>query len=198
MPLRVDVLMHFMESYRPSSTGHLIQRVLPESRQHLFRQERPLDPAAIVAPDREFWILQAAGERLPANARPEGLQVLLLDGTWAQAGGMARAVSRWGRKVSLPMQGESRYWLRTQGWPGRFSTAEALLFLLEALGLAEAHAVLRRQFELHVLANLCARGHKDRAAEFLAGSPAAQAWPDLTRQMVGSRRPPDSDRGGRE
>lgn len=183
-PLRVDVLQHFMESYRPSSTGHLLQRVMPGSGRHIFRAERPVARADIAQPGRELWILHPNGEPLPANADPAGLQVLLLDGTWAQAAEMARLVGAWGRRVSLPMQGRSRYWLRAQSGTGRFSTAEALLFLLGALGLAEAQARLRVQFELHVYASLCARGHKQLAAEYLVGSPLRAALPEVLEKFA--------------
>lgn len=178
-PLRVDVLQHFMESYRPSSTGHLLSRVLPGSGRHIFRAERPMARADIVQPGRELWILHPNGEPLPADANPAALQVLLLDGTWVQAAEMARITGSWGRRVSLPLQGRSRYWLRAQSGAGRFSTAEALIFLLGALGLAEAQARLRVQFELHVYASLCARGHKQRAAEYLVDSPVRTALPEV-------------------
>ena len=177
--------MHFMEDYRPSSTGHLIKRVVPAAERTIYRPERPLDRDALCPPGRELWILHPNGERLPIAPRPEQLQVMLLDGTWKQAAGMARAVTGWGRRVKLPMTGASRYWLRAQGGGDRFSTVEALLFLFEALGFSAAHAQLRAQFELHVLAGLYARGDKQKAADYLAGSPAAAAFPELTARLAG-------------
>ena len=188
LPLGVDVLMHHMESYRPSSTGHLIERTVAGARVHLFRQERPLERAAIVRPDRELWILHPQGERLPAAADPAQLQVLLLDGTWVQATEMAHRVAPWGRRVRLPMTGESRYWLRTQAGVGKFSTVEALLFLLAQLGLADAEAALRAQFELHVWASLRARGAKERANEYLRNSPVPADFPELLARLSPSAR----------
>ncbi len=170
-PLRIDVLMHYLEAFRPSSTGDLLRRVVPLSGQHLYRKERPLSPESIVQPGKELWILHPLGEPLPANQSVENLQVLLLDGNWQQAGEMSRAVASWGRRVSLPMTGESRYWLRTQAGAGQFSTMEALLFLLSALGLSTTHDQLQAQFELHVYAGLRSRGHKQKATEYLEGSP---------------------------
>lgn len=182
-PLRVDVLQHYMESYRPSSTGQLLQRVMPGTGLHVFRAERPIACADIVQPGRELWILHPNGEPLPANADPAGLQVLLLDGTWVQAAEMARLAGSWGRRVCLPMRGRSRYWLRAQSGEGRFSTAEALLFLMGALGLGDAQARLRVQFELHVYASLCARGHKQLAADYLVDSPLRAALPALLEKL---------------
>jgi len=179
--------MHYMESYRPSSTGHLIQRVMPDSRQHRYRKERPLLREEIVVPDRELWILHPQGEPIPTHRSPAEISVLLLDGTWVQATEMAHRVGPWGRRVSLPMTGESRYWLRAQAGPGRFSTVEALLFLLEKLGLAEEHQQLRVQFELHVYASLRARGHRELAAKYLANSPMPAALPDFLAQLEAKR-----------
>ena len=185
--LQVDVLMHHMEAHRPSSTGHLIKRVMPQTGQHQYRIDRPLTPAEVVKTGRELWILHPLGEPLPAGAAPEKVQVLLLDGSWKQALEMQRSVHSWGRPVSLPMIGESRYWLRAQQGAQQFSTIEALMFLLAALGLPEAGARLREQFELHVYAGLCARGKKAAAAEFLANSPARTAFPELIAKLAEKR-----------
>ena len=177
-----------MESYRPSSTGHLIKRVLPAATLIDHRPERTLERTDLAPAEREIWILHPRGEPMPTGANPAKVQALLLDGSWVQATGMVRKVLPWGRRVSLPMTGESRYWLRAQSGPGRFSTIEALLFLLAALGLDEAHVQLRLQFELHVFASLSARGQKQQALKYLADSPVRDAFPDLIAKLTHSRR----------
>jgi DTW domain-containing protein YfiP len=186
-PLAVDVLMHHMESYRPSSTGHLIKRVMPGSRQHIYRQERMPARNEVARPDRELWVLHPLGEPMLVPANPTRLQVLLIDGSWKQALEMNRRVGSWGRCVSLPMPGASRYWLRAQQGAGQFSTIEALLFLLKALGLTAAHGQLEAQFELHVYAGLCARGRKADALRYLADSPARAAFPELLARLAEKR-----------
>lgn len=178
-PLQIDLLLHQRELGRPTSTGRLINRIFPASRQHVWRPDAPLPEADVQSPGRELWILHPSGEPLPQAADPAGLQVLLLDGLWNETATMARATASWGRLVQLPMHGASRYWLRAQQEGGRFSTAEALLFLLEALQLKEAHAVLQRQFELHVYAGLRARGRTDLAAAFLEGSCLQRTLPEV-------------------
>ncbi len=120
---------------------------------------------------------------MPPAVDPAKVQVLLLDGSWREASAIAQEIGNWGRLVSLPMTGESRYWLRSQQDGGRFSTAEALLFLLKALDLTEAERVLKIQFELHVYAGLRARGSKAAAMEFLKDSPLKEALPDLIAQL---------------
>ncbi len=130
-------------------------------------------------PGRELWILHPAGEAMPQGVAADAVQAVLIDGSWSEVGDMRRAVGSWGRVVSLPMSGESRYWLRAQQDGGRFSTVEALLFLLGALGLTREQAELQIQFELHVYAGLRARGRKAVAEEFLATSPIRTARPEL-------------------
>lgn len=187
-PLQIDVLLHQRELGRPSSTGRLITRLFPQSRQHLWRPDAAFDAAAIPLTGRELWVLHPSGEPRPANPDPAQLQVLLLDGLWNETATMARATAGAGRLVKLPMTGSSRYWLRAQQEGGRFSTAEALMFLLDALCLAEARSALQAQFELHVYAGLRARGRTDLAADFLGGSPLPDRLPDALAALQ-ARRP---------
>jgi DTW domain-containing protein YfiP len=187
-PLFIDVLVHAREQHRPSSTGMLVRRLFPESRLRTWVNDgrAPVEP---LKPERpELWILHPQGERVPAAASAQAVHVVLLDGSWSEASTMARTVARQGRLISLPLEGDSRYWLRDQQDGGRFSTAEALMSLLRALGLDAVHDELRLQFELHVYANLRARGRKDAAARFLADSPVATALPGLI-ERLNLRRP---------
>lgn len=192
-PLAVDVLSHHRERFRPSSTGNLIERVLPDARRHEWRRERGLQAADVARPGRELWILHPHGPPVPADARPEGVQILLLDGSWREATTMAHEVRDWGRTYSLPMTGESRFWLRAQAAPGRFSTVEALLFLLARLGLTREERALRLQFELHVYASLRSRGRLDPAAAYLATSPIRDAYAPFLAQLH-EPRPREDDR----
>lgn len=201
LPFGVDVLMHNGEAHKPTSTGSLIRRIVTGARQidyHNQRLPRREDayptPAEAGADDQRLWVLHPRGnpiedvlrDRPPGKNGFENLRVLLIDGTWAQANDMLRHVDGWGRKVSLPpsaLRGESRYWLRAQHHPGHFSTIEALMGLLDALGCGREHDELRAQFELHVYACLLARGQKTRAAAFLHDSPIAGKMPELIAKL---------------
>lgn len=175
--------MHVREQHRPSSTGLLIRRLFSESKLRLWSNDDPA-PEQDLKPERpELWILHPQGEPMPESADASSVHVVLLDGSWSEASTMARAVGRQGRVIRLPMVGESRYWLRDQQDGGRFSTVEALMTLLCGLGMTSVHKQLRLQFELHVYANLRARGRKDVAEKFLAQSPVAEAWPDVIAQL---------------
>ena len=193
-PLAIDVLIHHREFMRPTSTGRLINRVVPASRRHLFRRESPPVRETIALADKKLWILHPRGEPLPLTESPAGVQVMLLDASWPEAVRMTQTVASWGRLVRLPMMGPSRYRLREQQVAGNYSTIESLLFLLAALGLAKEEGLLRLQFELHVYAGLRARGNKLAAEQYLSTSPVREAFPDLLREFDRSR--PDSDSFG--
>jgi len=186
--LRVDVIMDRLEQYRPTSTGLLIQRAVPASRQHLFQRQSRLDRAAICDPDRELWILHTRGEPMPATASPGRVQALLLDGSWQAVQVMLPHLEGWGRRVRLPETAPSRYWLRDAQTPGRLSTAEALIVLLDAFGEREGATRLRLQFELHVFAGLLARGKRAEAERYLVESPVRAAFPELVEHLLRSRR----------
>lgn len=188
--LRVDLLTHKREAFRPSSSGNLIKRVFGNTVQHIWQPEQPPLRDCVIQPEREVWLLHPNGLPPPANARPETVQAILLDGSWSEAAGIARTAGAWGRLVSLPLQGPSRFWLRAKHEGGRYSTAEALLFLLESLGLVAEHAALRLQFELHVYAHLRARGNTQAAALFLADTVIARSVPDFLAELTSKRANP--------
>lgn len=193
-PLELMLLTHKRELYRPSSTGNLITRVFPAAQRHVWHPERPLEAAQVVDPERETWVLHPNGLPAPRAATAADVQVLLLDGSWSESAGIARTVSSWGRLVQLPLGGPRRFWLRSKQDGGRYSTAEALLFLLDAFGLEAQREALRVQFELHVYANLRARGNTELAAAFLRDSVIAAALPDFLAQL--HRRRPQVARQG--
>lgn len=182
--LSVHVLIHRHEQRKPSSTGNLIARAVADATCHVYqRLSRHFPatglPANALAPDRELWILHPSGDPMPAvpaaadDSHRAGIQVLLLDGTWRQAGEMLRTVEGQGRRVRLPdaVGTPGRYWLRDQPGPGHLSTAEALIGVLHAVGDAAAARQFQLHFELHVYATLLARGKREMAERYLGHSP---------------------------
>ena len=191
-----SVLIHRLEQGKPSSTGMLVGRAVRGAVCHTYQRVSRYFPASglpaeAIEPDRELWILHPAGEPLPAATAAEGepggrgIQVILLDGTWRQAGDMLRTVERLGRCVRLPetATAPSRYWLRDQPAPAHISTAEALVHVLEALGEVEAAQQLRLHFELHVYATLLARGKREMAERYLGHSPLLNAARDIVDRL---------------
>jgi DTW domain-containing protein len=154
----------------------------------------PIARDSIVKPGGELWVLHPLGEALPKGPLPENLQVLLLDGSWREAARMRQMVEPWGRAISLPMSGESRYRLRGQQGDSMHSTIEALMFLLNAVGLTEQERVMRIQFELHVYAGLRTRGAKILADEYIENSILKEAVPELLADL--NRRRPNAEASG--
>lgn len=169
---------------KPSSTGALITRSVTGAAGHVYQRATRVSkargfPAHAVDPGGPLWILHPGGEPLPAPAdAPDAVggpprSVVLLDGTWRQAGEMLRSVDGLGRRVRLPDESAepSRYWLREQPSPRQLSTAEALMGVLHGVGDHAAARLLRLHFELHVYATLRARGRREMAERFLGHSP---------------------------
>jgi len=180
--LHVHVLIHRHEHAKPSSTGSLIARTVNGASCHIYQRQTRFFPASGFSADTiahgcDVWILHPQGDPLPAAVdraadRPHP-HILLLDGTWRQAGEMLRAVEGVGRRVRLPEpEAEpSRYWLRDQARPTHLSTAEALMGVCRAVGEVDAERLLRLHFELHVYATLLARGRREMAERYLGHSP---------------------------
>jgi DTW domain-containing protein YfiP len=200
--LHVHVLIHRGEQHKPSSTGNLIARAVNGATCHIYQRATRffatsgLQPETL-APGRELWILHPSGTPLPAPVAPgtesPGPPVVLLDGTWRQAGEMLRAVEGMGRCVSLPEPAAApgRYWLREQPEPTHLSTAEALIGVFQALGDTTAEHYLRLHFELHVYATLLSRGRREMAERYLGHSPLlaelAEFLDQLNTRRQGSR-----------
>lgn len=194
--LAVHVLIHRSERHKPSSTGTLVARAVAGAVCHVYQRANRHFPASglsadALEPDRELWILHPCGEPLLAgppaadDARGNCTQILLLDGTWRQAGDMLRTVERRGRCVRLPdaAAAPSRYWLRDQPEPGHLSTSEALMGVLQAVGEPLAARQLRLHFELHVYATLLARGKREMAERYLGHSPLLTEGRDALDQL---------------
>lgn len=173
LPLDLAVLIHHTEYYKPTSTGQLIHRIFPGSERILFKHDIPMAESTIQKKDRELLILHPFGEVLSPTEDVSQARFLLLDGNWSQAAGMLKRFDHLGRKVSLPMQGASRFWLREKQAGTRYSTIEALIFLLNHLGHSPLALQCQAIFERHVHAGLLARGKKELAAEYRLGMPPA-------------------------
>lgn len=195
--LHVHVLIHRHEHCKPSSTGKLVARTVANAVSHVYQRENRFHPAAgfpadAITPGEELLILHPSGEALPPVSPSDAmsrLHVLLLDGTWRQAGEMLPGCKAFGRCVRLPdaASAPSRYWLRDQPEPGHLSTAEALMGVFRAIGDVAAEQRLRLHFELHVYATLLARGRREMAERYLGHSPLLTEAPEALGQLHARR-----------
>jgi len=199
--LVVQVLIHRLEQCRPSSTGNLVCRAVAGTVRHVYQRGNRFFPETGYPADaldagRELWVLHPSGDPLPEPAATEASApqpspaVLLLDGSWRQAGEMLASMQGRGRCVRLPdsaTSAPSRYWLRNQAQPEQLCTAEALMGVLTAMGEPEAAQRLRLHFELHVYATLRVRGHRELAERYLGHSPLLTEAPDAIDRLHARR-----------
>jgi DTW domain-containing protein len=198
--LAIEVLIHRLEQCRPSSTGNLVGRAVAGTVCHVFQRGNRYFPetgypADTPDDDRELWVLHPSGDPLPLRPAAESTAqppptVLLLDGSWRQAGEMLASMHGRGRCVRLPdaaTSEPSRYWLRNQARPDQLCTAEALMGVLTAVGEPEAARRLRLHFELHVYATLRVRGHRELAERYLGHSPLLAEAPDALDRLHARR-----------
>lgn len=186
--LPLHVLLHRRERSKPSSTGRLVLRAIPAATGHDYQRASRFFPASGFPGETprataDLWILHPTGQPLReaiASLPPGRLpQVLVLDGTWRQAGEMLRSLTGRGRCVRLPdpTPESGRYWLREQPEPTHLSTAEAVMEVLRAVGDHEAARGLRLHFELFVYAMLLSRGRREMAERYLGLSPLLATVP---------------------
>jgi DTW domain-containing protein YfiP len=196
----IEVLIHRLEQCRPSSTGNLVGRAVAGAVCHVYERGSRFFPetgypADALEAGRELWVLHPSGDTLPPTAidgsaaRPRPT-VLLLDGSWRQAGEMLASMRGRARCVRLPdaaTRERSRYWLRNQARPEQLCTAEALMAVLAAFDEPEAARRLRLHFELHVYATLRVRGHRELAERYLGHSPLLAEAPDVLDRLHARR-----------
>jgi DTW domain-containing protein len=150
-------------------------------------------PTDALEPGRKLWVLHPSGDQLPeppaigGSALQQIPAVLLLDGSWRQAGEMLASVHGRGRLPAAATSKPSRYWLRDQAKPEQLCTAEGLMGVLKAVGEPEAAQHLRLPCELHVYATLLVRGRRELAERYLGHSPLLTETTDALERLHAQR-----------
>jgi DTW domain-containing protein len=162
---RVVIVLHQLETQKPSNTGHLALRCLPNSdvviRGRFDRSTEVPDWTARGDP----VLLFPHEDALPLETwRDHGRPVTLIvpDGTWRQAARVRRRVSGLDAVpcAFLANHGRSAYRLRRTPDPSRLSTMEAIanaLAVLEGGGGADIRGALLRIFHVMVERSLASR-----------------------------------------
>jgi DTW domain-containing protein YfiP len=170
---------HPSELGKPTNTGRLVADCFRGSRVdrwHPFEPPEGWVPARryLVFPDDHPDLARRATEGFPGTGANRGsgedprlgtaaeigasgperpLELVLLDGTWAQARRMARK-TRWLAGlpvVSLPREERSRYELRRSVFPHHLCTAEAVIRLVRRAGLDREAELFELYFRLFLL-----------------------------------------------
>jgi len=145
---RVVLVMHQLELNKPTNTGRLAIRCLPNS-EILVRGREALHRAPAAFPGTPL-LLYPHAQALPLERwrdSPEPITLIVPDGTWRQAARARRRVPGADQIpcVVLPAP-TSGYRLRQATRPGRLSTMEAIA---RALGVLEGPSVEEALLHLH-------------------------------------------------
>lgn len=172
----VVLILHRDEVFKPTNTGRLIADVLPANTFAFewSRTEPDPDLLRLLTDPMRYPVLvfppAAADDRPVHLAKPQlspirRLTLVLLDGTWKQAGKMYRT-SRWLADLPLlclaePKQGA--YAVRQAIRDGQLATAEAAAEILQLCGEGRAAAVLEDYFAVFNEHYLATRGSRTPA-----------------------------------
>lgn len=182
---RVTVLIHHLESRKPSNTGRLAARCLEGSTvEYVGQRHRLIEPPRIL--DEVPLVLFPAAEAVPlteyaATAQPVALFVP--DGNWNQARKMRRRGPGLAAFpcVTLPEPGRSEYRLRAEPWQGGLATLEAIARALAILEGPErgpvVEAAMLSIFRVMVERTLWFRGRL-RSDQVAGGIPPAAVADD--------------------
>lgn len=140
---RLVLLLHQLEDRKPTNSGRLALRCLPNSELVPLGAGGPTDTPAAWAPGANAVLLFPHPEARPISsfvdpARP--LTLVVPDGTWRQAAKARRRLPGLADvpSVTLPEGAPSSYRLRSDRRAGRLSTMEAIA---RAMGVLEGRAV---------------------------------------------------------
>jgi DTW domain-containing protein YfiP len=172
IPTRTQVLVvrHALESWKTTNTARFAQLAMPNLRILEYGGREPMDPAPILEPGTWLVFPQTEAEQ-PTGAAPR--QIVVLDGTWAQARRMMKRYPafRGLPRLALPLPKQPWRNLRQAPFPGALSTLEAIgeaLRPLEGDAVAEQLRALNDQLVTRVLA---VRGRRRRPDEPVATVP---------------------------
>ncbi len=171
----IVLFMHYIESFKTSNTGILLQSCLTHSQLNLFggQGNQCLDWDALEFDARDCAVLFPSPEAQPLAESWFPKRLIVPDGNWRQASKMAKKLQRrFGiRAVSIQANKPSNYRFRKAPKEGWICTYEAAVASLECLYGKEAVAPLDDYF-LRVMDRLAwMKGWLDREAVY-GGIPA--------------------------
>jgi DTW domain-containing protein YfiP len=193
---RVLFIVHQLEANKPTNTGLLAARCLPNSAV-IYRGRAPEPSIAgptsqpsIDTPGAQRLILYPHPSATPLAAwrgREEPVALLVPDGTWRQAARTRARLAPDPRAipcVSLPIS-EDRRRMRTPSRPGRLATLEAVARALGILEGPEVEAALLRVYRIMTERTLWSNGRIDTADVTGGIPPGVRSHDPLSRGRAG-------------
>jgi len=165
---RVVILMHALEEKKPSNTGRLAHLCLPNSEIRLRGSfdRSPMSFEGLVREDKESWMLflsdtseELSPELVAAAKKP--IQLLVPDGTWAQASRLGSMLAKklpTVKHVKLKASKPTQYLLRTEHHPDGMATFEAIARSLGVIEGAKVQEEMEKIFQVMIDRVLWTRG----------------------------------------
>jgi len=176
---RVVLVIHQLETVKPTNTGVIAARCLANSAV-VYRGRAPDDSVSIASVDQElvregmtslFLFPHADATPLESwRGRDEQIQLVVPDATWSQAARMRGRMARGLPCVSLPARGVGADRLRAAPRPGRMATLEAVAAALGILEGPEVDEALMRVYRIMTERTLWTNG-RIRSEDVTGGIP---------------------------
>jgi DTW domain-containing protein YfiP len=174
LPFRLLVVQHGKEGAKPTNTARLLPRVVEGCRIVTYAtRERPWSAELLrgdAADERRVLLFPAEGAETLDRATVAGFAeaphcLVVLDGTWRQAGRLARRADGLADlpRVALPPGAPSRWSVRRAPRDGCLSTFDAVVRVAQLLPDRGTAAALERAWERLLAAQLPGRAPSARA-----------------------------------
>jgi DTW domain-containing protein YfiP len=170
---RVVLVIHKKEARKPTNSGLLAARCLPNSEILVRGRIGQPEPTFEPDPERQSLLLFPHESAVPIDRFAHSPVTLIVpDGTWRQAAKVSHRLPGLGGApyVTLPPDAPTVYRLRAELHQGRLATLEAIARALGILEGAEVRHALERIFRVVVERTLWMRGAL-RADEVTGGIP---------------------------
>lgn len=168
---KLVLLIHHTEVRKPTNTGHLAVRSLPNSTM-IVRGKDETPTAPIDFGDTEPVFLYPHEDARPVEPVSHPVTLIVPDGNWRQAGKVRARVAGLSkvRCVTLPPGPPTIYRLRSEQHPAGLATLEAIARAMAVLEGPHVHDALMHLFRIMVERTLWVRGSLP-ASEVTGGIP---------------------------
>ncbi len=171
---RVVLVIHRIETRKPTNSGLLAARCLPNSEVLVRGVPGEPEPRFTADPERPLLLLFPGEGAIPIGDVAGPVTLIVPDGTWRQAAKVSHRLpgAAGATCVTLPPDAPTVYQLRAELHAGRLSTLEAIARALGVLDGPHVRRELEHIFRVMVDRTLWMRGSL-RAEEVTGGIPAA-------------------------